>query len=247
MAHWAGLKAEYVFDNVINRGLNLYNGTRFKVFSELFKQVNKTKTTMVVLGLDLRNYLKIHREIIWANRIAASTSFGDQKIIYYMGGVDNEFLTGPEYDNSTNIDNTQNYAYQAIATNMRGFTQNIRNGNSFAVINSELRVPIFKYLISRPIKSDLLRNLQIVGFGDIGTAWNGKSPYSGNNIINTKVIQNNPLVITLTTQRDPIIAGYGWGLRSRLFGYFVRADWAWGIAEGVVRPRVFYLSLSLDF
>lgn len=246
-AHWAGLKGEYVFDNVIKRELNFYNGTRFKAFAELFKQANKSKTTLVVLGLDCRNYLKIHREIIWANRIAASTSFGSQKLIYFMGGVDNEFLTGPEFDNSTNIDNTQNYAYQALATNMRGFTQNIRNGNSFVLVNSELRIPIFRYLYSRPIKSDFIRNMQVVGFGDAGTAWIGKSPYSSNNTVNRQVINNKPLVITLTTQRDPFIAGYGWGLRSRVFGYFVRTDWAWGIAEGVIRPRIFYLSLSLDF
>ncbi len=246
-AHWGGLKAEYVFDNTINRGLNLNNGTRFKVFSELFKQIDKPKTTFVVLGLDLRNYLKIHREIIWANRLAASTSLGYEKLIYYMGGVDNEFLTGPQFDNSTNIDQSQNYAYQAIATNMRGFYQNIRNGNSFVVVNSELRVPIFRYLYSRPIKSDFIRNFQVIGFGDVGSAWNGISPYSSNNTVNSQVIPASPLVITLTTQRDPIIAGYGWGLRSRILGYFIRADWAWGVAEGVVRPRIFYLSMSLDF
>jgi hypothetical protein len=247
IANWGGLKGEYIFDNVINRGLNLYNGTRLKLFGEYFKQVNIPKTSLFAFGFDIRNYLKIHREIIWANRLAGSTSFGDQKIIYFMGGVDNEFITGPNYDNTTNIDNSQNYAYQALATNLRGFKQNIRNGNSFVVYNSEFRVPLFSYLFSRPIKSDLIRNFQLVAFGDIGAAWTGRSPFSENNIVNKQVIVNGPMVITITTQRDPIIAGYGWGMRSRIFGYFVRADWAWGYAEGVIRPRVFYISLSLDF
>jgi hypothetical protein len=247
IANWGGLKGEYIFDNVINRGLNLYNGTRLKFFGEFFKQVNKPKTSLFAIGFDIRNYIKIHRELIWANRLAGSTSFGDQKIIYFLGGVDNEFITGPNYDNQTNIDNSQHYAYQAIATNMRGFKQNIRNGNSFMVYNSELRLPIFRYLIPRPIKSDLLRNLQIAAFGDIGAAWSGRSPFSENNTVNKQVIYNGPMVITITTVRDPIIAGYGWGLRSRVFGYFVRGDWAWGYSEGIVRPRIFYVSLSLDF
>ena len=43
------------------------------------------------------------------------------------------------------------------------------------------------------------------------------------------------------------IYGYGFGLRSRILGYFVRADWAWGVDDGVVLPAVFYFSLSLDF
>jgi hypothetical protein len=43
------------------------------------------------------------------------------------------------------------------------------------------------------------------------------------------------------------VAGYGFGLRSQLLGYFVRLDWAWGIENNQIRPRVFYFSLSLDF
>jgi hypothetical protein len=130
---------------------------------------------------------------------------------------------------------------------MRGFLQNARNGNSFAVINSELRLPIFRYIVNQPIKSDFINNFQVIGFGDVGTAWTGVHPYSEDNTLNTQIIQSNPFIITLRNQTEPIIGGYGFGLRSRLWGYFVRADWAWGIEDGVVQPRVFYLSLSLDF
>src|SRR5207248_2861235 len=101
--------------------------------------------------------------------------FGDEKIIYYLGATDNWFT--PRFNEGTAIDYTQNYAYQALATNLRGFDQNIRNGNTFALVNSELRVPVFRCLLNRPIKSDFIRNFQVVGFGDVGTAWVGKSPY----------------------------------------------------------------------
>ncbi|MEI6815294.1 MAG: hypothetical protein WCL14_01690 [Bacteroidota bacterium] len=254
--HWGILQAEYVFDNTINTGLNLYNGTRYKVFAQMyhqdsamaqiFGQQGASNATMYVVGIDFRHYIKIHREIIWANRFAASTSFGQQKLIYYLGGVDNWLF--PKFDQSTNIDTKQNYAYQALATNLRGFQQNVRNGNSFAVINSELRVPLFQYLINRPIKSDFIKNFQIIGFTDIGTAWNGKTPFDSTTSINKTYINNGPaLTVILETQRQPIVAGYGFGLRSRMFGYFVRADWAWGYQDGVVQKSIFYLSLSLDF
>jgi hypothetical protein len=36
-------------------------------------------------------------------------------------------------------------------------------------------------------------------------------------------------------------------LRSKVLGYFMRADWAWGIDDNQVLPRVFYLSLNMDF
>ena len=245
--NWGSLKLEYVFDNSIKKGLNLYNGARAKIFGEYYRQIDKEKTDFFVVGLDGRWYKKISRDLIWANRIAASTSFGNKKLIYYMGGVDNWF--NPKFDNTTNIATDQNYTYQTLATNMRGFYQNVRNGNSFAVINSELRFPIFKYFFKRPIRSDFVQNFQIVAFGDMGTAWTGNSPYDENNSLNTKVIGSaiTPLIITLKTQHNPLVGGYGWGVRSRIFGYFIRIDRAWGVQDGNVQKPIWYLSLSLDF
>ena len=243
--NWASGKLEYVFDNSIKKGLNLYNGVRAKVFGEYYRQIDKKKTDFYVLGFDARYYKKIHRDLIWANRIAGSTSFGNQKLIYYMGGVDNWLK--PKFDNTTNIATDQNYTYQTLATNMRGFYQNGRNGNSFVVINSELRLPLFKYLSQRPIRSDFIQNFQVITFGDLGTAWNGPSPYSDKNSLNTDIIDQNPLEITLNTQHNPIIGGFGWGIRSRLFGYFIRLDRAWGVQDGVILKPLWYLSLSLDF
>lgn len=260
--NWTSLKCEYIFDNTINKGLNLYNGTRYKVFLETFQKVNIpnpfSKTTITsevdplhvtIVGLDFRHYIKVHRDIIWANRLAASTSLGENKLLYYLGSVDNWINLGkePVFNTSIPVDNTQNYIFQTLATNMRGFSQNIRNGNSFVVINSELRIPVFKYFLNRPIKSDFLKNFQVVGFGDIGTAWEGSSPYAKENSFNTQIIEQGPLTITLTSQKEPIVAGYGWGLRSRILGYFVRTDWAWGVEDGIILPSIFYLSLSLDF
>jgi Tol biopolymer transport system component len=245
--NWGSLKLEYVFDNTISRGLNLYNGARAKLFGEYYRQIDKAKTDFFVVGFDARYYKKIHRDFIWANRFAASSSFGNKKLIYYMGGVDNWFAA--RFDNTTNIATDQNYAYQTLATNMRGFYQNVRNGNSFAVINSELRFPIFKYLYQRPIRSDFIQNFQIIAFGDIGTAWTGYSPYSNDNSLNYKIIGNiqTPYLITLNTQHNPIVGGYGWGVRSRIFGYFIRLDRAWGVQDGIVLKPLWYLSLSLDF
>jgi hypothetical protein len=245
--NWGTLKLEYVYDNVRKRGLNLYNGLRGKFFGEYYRQIDKDETDFFVLGMDWRYYKKIHRDFIWANRIAASTSFGNKKLIYYMGGVDNWFT--PRFDNTTNIATDQNYAYQTLATPMRGFYQNARNGNSFAVINSELRFPIFKYLYQRPIRSDFVQNFQIIGFGDIGTAWTGADPFSDKNSLNTTIIGSSatPLVVTLKTQHNPIIGGYGIGIRSRLFGYFVRLDRAWGVQDGIILKPMWHLSFSLDF
>ena len=245
--NWVSSRLEFVHDNTINTGLNLYNGIRYKLFAEYFDQLDRSKSDLTVLGLDIRTYKKIHRQIIWANRIAASTSFGNDKLIYYLGSTDNCFTPVNNFNENIQIDYSKNYAFQTVASNLRGFTQNIRNGNSFALINSEIRFPIFQYLIHKPIRTDFFRNFQIVGFGDIGTAWTGPSPYGKNNSLFQADYPGNPISITVTKDIEPIVGGYGFGLRSRVLGYFVRADWAWGIDDGVKQPRLFYFSLGLDF
>jgi hypothetical protein len=151
------------------------------------------------------------------------------------------------FDTSIPVSPTQNYGFQALATNMRGFTQNVRNGNNFALINSEIRWPFIRYFAGHPLRSNFLNSLQVVGFGDIGTAWTGSSPWSGENAYDTEVFKNGPVTVTLDSNRKPIVAGFGAGLRAQLMGYFIRADWAWGIEDGYILPRIFYLSFSLDF
>jgi len=249
---WAGLKLEYIFDNTINKGINLYNGTRYKIFGEFYNQLTETKTDLFVLGADFRHYQKIHRDLIFAARFAASTSFGNNKIIYYLGGVDNwtNFSqTSPTFIplHEIPINENEEYAYQAVATNLRGFPQNIRNGNNFALINTELRVPIVKYFSNYPMNSSFWSNLQVVSFFDIGTAWSGISPYSKENAYDKDIENRGSVIVTIDTERDPIVAGYGFGCRAMIFGYFARFDWAWGIENQQINSGIFYFSLSLDF
>jgi hypothetical protein len=253
---WGGLKLELIYDDTKRLGTNLLEGTRFKIFGEAYKQINTTESDLYVLGADFRHYIKIHRSLIWANRFAASTSFGRSPLIYYLGAVDNWSnlfqMRTPTFDNTVDIDYSENYSYQAIATNVRGFSQNIRNGKNFAVINSEIRWPVIRYLTGHPLSSAFLNDFQIVGFGDIGTAWSGPHPFTGENAWDTETIPNNPepgtpVVVTIDSNRSPIVGGYGFGLRSQVFGYFIRLDWAWGVENMEIQPRIFYLSLSLDF
>jgi WD40 repeat protein len=241
---WVGAKAEWVFDSSLPRGLNLWTGWKAKVFGEYYQQPDTTGTRMEILGLDLRHSLRVHREIIWVNRIAGSTSLGNRRVAFFLGGADNWLF--PKVDGSLPVDPDQNYQYQALAAPMRGFFYNARNGNSFAVFNTEVRVPVFRYFMNRPIRSDLFQTFQVIAFGDVGSAWTGPSPYSKENSFNEQVISRNPLLITIENQREPVVASYGFGLRARLLGYFVRADWGWGVDDGRVLPPVFMFSLNLD-
>jgi len=244
--NWGGLRAELVYDNSKKIGTNLHVGARGKIFAEYYQKIAKNTTNMVVAGFDYRHYTRISRNFIWANRIAGSTSLGQQRLIYFMGGVDNWILAS--FDTGTPVDYEQNYAYQTLATNMRGFKQNIRNGNNFVVLNSELRFPVFSYFMNRPINYKFVRDFQLVAFGDFGTAWTGWNPYDPSNSLYTTHLTDGNLNISVTEMKNPWLGGVGFGLRTTLFGYFVRGDMAWGIEDGHIseKPR-FYLSFNLDF
>ncbi len=242
---YGGLKLEYIYDATINLATNINNGTRFKMWGEYMQQLNQSNGDFFTFGFDFRHYQKIHRTIVFASRVAASTSIGSQRLVYFMGGVDN--WIGPKFDNSIQISPFQNYQFQTIATPMRGFHQNARNGNSFAVINNELRFPIFQYFAKSPLKSDFISNFMVIGFADVGTAWTGTNPYDLENSFNTTIVEGKNYQVILENQKEPIIYGYGGGLRTKIMGYYLRYDLAWGVDDGVVLKPVNYFSLSLDF
>lgn len=244
----AGAKVELVFDDSKSLGLNLWEGSKLKIFGEYLQSFESGFGATYNVGFDLRHSIKIHRNLIWVNRLAFATSFGQNRILYYLGAVDGwwEFNNDRRFDNTIDVDQTQNYAFQAIGTPMRGFKQNIRNGNSFAVFNSELRWPLFSYFSKYPLKSDFLKNFQLVLFGDVGTAWTGLHPYSEENHFNTQTIYDKPLTIEVLNAREPIVGGFGFGARAKVFGYYLRFDLAWGIENGVVRKAMPYFTLSMD-
>ncbi len=239
---------EYVYDNTLNPASNIWHGLRYKIFADWFTQMAKRNTDgkfMFNLGVDARHYLPIYRNLIWAVRAAGDFSFGDQKVIYYLGGVDNWF--NPKFNNG-NIP-TEPYTYQSLAVNVRGFNQNVANGNNAVVLNSEIRVPVFTTFFNKPINNAFLRNFQLVQFVDFGTAWAGdlKNIQRPQNIYNDPNNPNTPSVRFKAGGLGPFAGGYGFGARSTLLGYFIRVDAAWEM-NGVFRNKPkWYFAMGFDF
>ncbi|MCC6459099.1 MAG: PD40 domain-containing protein [Saprospiraceae bacterium] len=252
----ASLRLSAVYDNTVDIDLNLRTGTRAKLFVEAVKRfefntqpnwsLKFNKGFMTVLGLDARHYQRLDRRSILAVRLAAATTFGSERILYFLGGVDNWLF--PSFNNSIPVPQNENFAYQTLAANLRGFKQNIRNGSSYALINSELRVPIFKYFSQKPVMGSFWRNFQLIGFFDVGTAWQGKNPYRGDNPLNTIYVYNPPTVaVKVNYFRDPLVAGYGIGVRAPIFGMYLRLDYGWGIETRVIQDPVLHIALGTDF
>jgi hypothetical protein len=244
------LSVEYVHDDVLNPALNIWKGLRYKIFMDWFAQIDKVGSSdgrfIFNAGFDARHYLTIYRNIIWATRAAGDFSWGNQKVIYYVGGVDNWFK--PKFNDANKPDDDIDYAYQSLALNLRGFKQNAANGNNAVTINSEIRVPVFTSLINKPINNAFLRNFQIVQFIDLGTAWNGKFDKIERPSI-TYGDPNNPFLFVKikTPGVGPFAGGYGFGARSTVLGYFLRVDAAWQM-DGLFKGKpMWFFAMGVDF
>ena len=242
---------EYVYDNTVTPAANIWKGLRYKLFSDIFTQLsdlgNAEGRLLFNVGFDARHYLEIYRNMIWAVRAAGDFSWGDQKVVYYLGGVDNWF--DPKFNNSDQArpDPNMGYAYQSLALNLRGFEQNVSNGNNAFTINSEVRVPVFSTFFNKPINNAFLRNFQLVQFFDLGAAWTG-SPLD---IERPGVVYSNgndPVSIRLKAGGlGPFAGGYGFGARSTVLGYFLRVDAGWEM-KGFFRGKpIWYFAMGFDF
>ncbi len=248
------LKLEYVFDNTIDIDLNIHHGTKYKAYVEVINRfdlelgnswsLDASRGFTTVVGFDARHYQPILRKSILALRTAGGTSLGTDKILYFVGGTDG-WVT-PKFEENTPVPQGSNFAYKTIAPNLRGFNHNVRNGQSFFLASAELRIPFFKYLSARELKSQLLRNIQLVAFTDFGSAWHGFLPNSENSPVTQTTLRAPRVNINLDLDRSIFAYSYGVGARVSLLGYFIRGDYAWGI-DGDVRSPKLHISLGTDF
>lgn len=256
-------RGEFVYDNSLNPAINIWDGLRYKVFFDWSRQISNlggaTGPNTFNAGFDGRYYYPIYRNFIWAGRVAGDFSWGNQKMIYYLGGVDGWLMFGDNqkvdgngrlikerfFNTANRPDPDTDYAFESLAVNMRGFIQNVANGNNALVINSEFRLPIMSTFFDRPVNNSFLKNLQVIQFFDLGTAWNGKYDAIKRP---TVIYGGNPVAVKIKAGGvGPFAGGYGFGLRSMLLGYFMKFDAGWPM-DGFFRSKpVLYLSMGLDF
>jgi hypothetical protein len=239
---------EYVYDNTLNPAQNIWQGLRYKFFMDWNTDISKEKNNSGKFnfdwGFDVRNYVPIYRNFIWATRAAGNFSWGNQKTIYYLGGEDG--WVSPTFNSNNKPAQDQTYAFQGLAANLRGFEQNVANGNNALVLNSEFRLPLFTTFIDKPITKTFLRNFQLIQFIDLGNAWNGNY----NSFQRPETIYGDTSGIQVKVKAGgigPFAGGYGFGARSMLLGYYLKLDTAWPMVGFFRGKPMWYFSMGLDF
>ena len=251
---WGFIKSEFVVDNSLPLGTNLREGFRGKVWIEGRRRVTKInrqtpvvepqKDYFFVIGLDARYYIRWRKLLISAIRVAGGHSFGPRRVLFTLGGVDS--WLNPSFSTETPFPEGISFGYMAIATPLRGFPLNIRNGDSYAMFSIENRWQIFRDL-NWFKSSTFMQNLQLITFADAGMAWVGTDPFAEDAPHNQQILQSGPITLIINYYQEPYIYSIGWGVRMILLGYFFRVDVAYPIVNNQILPSRLLFSLSVDF
>lgn len=256
--NYLGGRVEFVYDRTEPMGLYSYTGLKGKAGYMHYQGLNHGDRSFSNFYLDLRNYQKIHKNITLASKLYVGSFFGENAQNYLVGGMDNwlfnEFYNPPSnrpepspVRNPTGSENS-NILF-ADFVDLRGFDYDEIRGRNVITFTTELRIPLFSYLTRGNITSNFVRNFQMVGFYDIGSAWNDFAPWERVNDQNTEVIntEGSPFVVVLNNFNNPWLQSYGAGLRTVLLNYYVKFDVARPIRNYESEDLKFYFTLGYNF
>jgi hypothetical protein len=254
--YYMGFKSELVYDNSIVVGMNSIEGTRFKFTYAHWEGMNNRENSFSQVSADIRHYQKIYKEIVFAVRGFGGSFYGNSPKEYLLGGMDNWILNQTQYDGSTatgednplGVDGeNQDILFAEYATNLRGFDYASLFGNNVLLMNIELRIPLIRTFTNAPITSNFFRHLMLTGFYDIGSAWSGKQPFSGETSVSFDRYKSGPFQVDVKNYLNPWLYSYGIGMRSVLFGYYLKTDVAWPVKNYEVGNARWTVTLGFDF
>lgn len=254
--YYAGIQSEFVYDNSISTGLNIIEGTRAKIFFQHHQGLGNNDLSFSQASIDVRHYQKLYKEIVFAVRGYAGTFFGNAPKKYLLGGMDSWAFSTTQVGGRTSEGEinplgsekeNQDILFVEYATSLRGFDLSTLFGNSVMMGSAELRVPFVRALTNGPITSNFMKNLMFTGFYDIGTSWSGKPPFTSGTSVSVSEIKGNPFTAEVKNYLNPWLYSYGFGVRTVLFGYYMKADVAWPVENYKVQEPRLYLTLGFDF
>lgn len=244
-----GLIGELYYSRIARYSDFIYRGVLVSLAPQLYYNTAYAHLNNFT-RLSVKYYKPLYRRITWSNALQVNYSAGREKVLNILGGVDNWAFA--RFDAANQFSQEEQYLLRNYAGSVRGFRQNARNGANSFCLNTELRIPVLSMLSRWPTERDWLRNLLLIPFFDIGSAWNGTNLFSRANNYTTRIFDyatsaQNIAQVQVRNFRQPVIAGMGMGINTRLFGYNIRFDMAWGMEDGLLKKPMYMLSYGTNF
>jgi len=252
---YLGYNLGFIYDNSVVTGTNIHEGTRAKIELESHFKASNEAETFHNLEVDFRHYQRIAKGILVAGRVFFGSYFGSAPKQYLLGGVDNWAFNRSEGTDQvgdplffTTLQDNSDVLFNKFV-NLRGYNYNTFQGRNVLSASGELRIPINQLLSNKEMRSNFLRNLQFVGFYDIGSSWQDLSPFAESNNRNLEEIgsEGSPFSAVINNFSNPWIQSTGFGIRTMLFGFFSRIDLSFPVVNYQVQNPKFQLSFGYDF
>lgn len=241
-----------VFDNTKRSLLGVETGTKAKVSLDKFSNFGNELKNFQNINVDLRHHQRITKGLLASGRFNYGKSKGNSPQFTFLGGTENNinrsvYQTEEVYRNGSS--DLRTMLFYNFPGNLRGFDFGRLFGNNHLLGNLELKSPLGEFLPQMALNSNFVRNLSLVGFFDVGTAWIGdKGPFSRQNSVNTVVTgEGSPFVTEVTNFKNPFLYGVGGGIRTSILGIQVRLDYAHGIEDKEIQKAKFHFSIGKDF
>jgi outer membrane protein assembly factor BamA len=233
--------------------MNLIEGTRAKLTFTHYEGIANKNASFSNIAADVRHYQKIYKEIVFAVRGFAGSFFGRSAKLYALGGMDNWFGQHINYEGignpfaSVSGKYNPNLIFTEFATNLRGFDYSTLYGQNVVMSNVEFRVPLIRALAGGPITSNFFRNMQFIGFYDVGTSWSGGAPFNETGSVRKREVVGGPFAVQLNEYLNPWLYSYGVGMRSVMLGYYMKVDVAWAVENYQTHAPRWMVTLGHDF
>ncbi|MBI1805299.1 MAG: PD40 domain-containing protein [Ignavibacteria bacterium] len=224
----------YIHDNSLWGLISPENGERYNVSILASPKIGGEALGFYTITGDYRTYLRLARSYSIAFRMAGGGSFGPNPQRFIIGGVDN-WINRQFENNRIPIENAEDYVFLTAGIPLRGYNYSARVGTKYALINTEIRFPLFGYFTAGPIPV-LFQSLSGLLFLDVGAAWNGRYDFkafdkdSGGDVY----------------MKD-LLSGMGYGVRMIFLGFLLKLDVAYAYNLKEFSTPKYYFSLGADF
>lgn len=181
------------------------------------------------LQADFRNYERMLNEYTFAFRLSGGTSFGVNRTVFFLGGVNNP--VNPTFSTIADVDNDRIF-FSNYVWPLRGSELLEMAGDSFLLANVAFRFPLIRQLAMGWPLPFLFQDVQGELFLDVGSAFD-------RNEFDPWEYRDGGFEL-----RD-LKAGYGLGIRVNMGIFLFRYDLAWptDFAQSF-RPKQYF---SIDF
>ena len=223
------------FDNALYGYIYPEKGTRYYISTMISPNLGEESSEFFTIKADFRKYFKLGDNYSFAIRLNGGASYGKNPQKFYLGGIDNWINWQFENSKIPFGESIDNYAFASMVTPMRGYNFNVKDGSKFALVNLELRFPVFKYLILGALPLGF-QNIMGCFFLDAGSAWNETK--------SLRLLRSNIYGNTVT---NDLLLAPGFGSRIIFLGFPVRFDVAWKYNLHKFSDPMYMFSLGLDY